>query len=129
MANVRLDSNGVPKASVVEITAPAAHRSTVTAADGGEPGSTSAGVNADGYQHVDFDIDVTLGGTNPMVEVAPLFYDATAAHWFRGESAYYTASGRYRLRVEARGGLVYLQVVALTGTSPTLSLSAWASLS
>ena len=129
MANVRLDSNGVPKGAVVEPTAPAAHRSTVTAVDGSDPGSTASGVNAEGYQHVDFDVSVTLGGTNPMVEVAPLFYDATAALWFRGDSAYYTATGRYRLRVEARGTLVFLQVVALTGTSPTLSLSAWASLS
>ena len=129
MANVRIDSNGVPKGAVVETTAPAAHRSGVTAVDGSDPGSTSLGVNADGYQHVDFDISVTLGGTNPMVEVAPLFYDATAALWFRGDSAYYTATGRYRLRVEARGTIVFLQVVALTGTSPTLSLSAWASLS
>ena len=129
MANVRLDSNGVPKGAVVEPTAPAAHRSAVTAADGGDPGSTALGVNADGYQHVDFDVGVTLGGTNPMVEVAPVFYDATAALWFRGDSAYYTTTGRYRLRVEARGGLVFLQVVALTGASPTLSLSAWASLS
>lgn len=126
MADVRLDENGVPKGAVVELTAPVAHRSGVTAADGGEPGALSDGVDAEGYQHVDFDLDVTLGGTNPMVEVAPLFHDATAGHWFRGDSAYYTGSGRYRLRVEARGGVVFLQVVALTGTSPTLSLSAWA---
>ncbi|MEI7925826.1 MAG: hypothetical protein WCI61_06535 [Chloroflexota bacterium] len=129
MADVRLDHNGVAKGAVIELTAPVAHRSGVTAADGGEPGSTSLGVNADGYQHIDFDVDVTLGGTLPMVEVAPLFYDATAAHWFRGESSYYTATGRHRLRVEARGGVVFLQVVSLTGTSPTLSLSVWASCS
>ena len=129
MANVRIDSNGVPKGAVFETTAPAAHRTNVTAVDSGEPGSTSAGVNAEGYALVDFDVNVTLGGTNPMVEVAPLFYDVTAAHWFRGESSYFTASGRYRLRVEARGTIVYLQVVSLTGTAPTLSLSAWASLS
>ncbi len=129
MANVRIDSNGVPKGAVFETTAPAAHRSSVTAVDSGQPGSTSAGVNAEGYAHVDFDIDVTLGGTDPMVEVAPLFHDATAGNWFRGESSYFTASGRYRLRVEARGTIVYLQVVSLTGTAPTLSLSAWASLS
>jgi len=129
VADVRLDDNGVPKGAVIELTAPVAHRSAVTAADGGEPASVADGVDAEGYQHVDFDIDVTLGGTTPMVEVAPLFYDATAAHWFLGESAYYTATGRHRLRVEARGGVVFLQVVALTGTSPTLSLSAWASCS
>ena len=129
MANVRIDNNGVPKGAVFELTAPAAHRTSVTAVDGSEPGSVASGVNADGYAHVDFDIDVTLGGTDPMVEVAPLFYDATSTHWFRGESAYFTATGRYRLRADARGAVVFLQVVSLTGTSPTLSLSAWASLS
>ena len=129
MADVRLDDNGVPKGAVIELTAPVLHRDEVTAADGDEPEAASDGVNAEGYQHIDFDIDVTLGGTTPMVEVAPLFYDATAEHWFQGESAFYTATGRHRLRVEARGGIVFLQVVSLTGTSPTLSLSAWASCS
>ena len=68
MANVRIDNNGVPKGAVFELTAPAAHRTSVTAVDSSEPGSVASGVNADGYAHVDFDIDVTLGGTDPMVE-------------------------------------------------------------
>lgn len=114
MANVRIDNNGVPKGAVFELTAPTAHRSSVTAVDASEPASVGLGVNADGYAHVDFDVDVTLGGTDPMVEVAPLFYDATSTHWFRGQSAFFTASGRYRLRAEARGAVVFLQVVALT---------------
>lgn len=129
MANVRIDENGVAKGAVFEHTVPAVHRSNVTAVDGVDPGSPSAGVDAAGYEAVDFDLDVTLGGTNPMVEVAPIYYDATAALWFKGESAFFTASGRYRLRAAARGGIAYLKVVALTGTSPTLDLDAWTALS
>lgn len=128
MANVRIDANGVPKGAVWEQTAPVAHRTSVTAADGSDPAS-SAGIATDGYQAVDFDIDVTLGGTDPMVEVAPIYYDATASAWFRGASAFFTATGKYRVRAEARGALAYLKVVALTGTSPTLALNAWAALS
>ena len=128
MTDVRLDSNGVPKAAVFEASTPVVHRISVTAVDSSEP-SVSAGVDASGFEFVDFDLDVTLGGTTPAVEVAPLHYDATAAHWFRGASTLFTASGRYRFRVEARGGVVFLDVVALTGTSPTLSLNVWASLS
>lgn len=127
MADVRIDANGVPKAAVFEQTAPAAHRASVTAVDGGDPASTALGVASEGYRYVDFDVAVTLGGGDPLVEVAPLFYDATSETWFLGESSYFTSSGRYRLRVETRGAVVFLQVVSLSGTSPALSLSAWAS--
>jgi hypothetical protein len=111
MANVRIDASGVPKAPVIEQTTPASHRTGVTAVDGADPAS-SAGVSTDGYQVIDFDLDVTLGGTNPAVEVAPT-------------SATYGATGKYRLRAEARGATVYLKVIALTGTAPTLSLNVW----
>lgn len=129
MANVRIDQNGVPKHAVFEQTAPVVHRSGVTAVDGSDPVGATSGVASDGYAAVDFDVDVTLGGTNPMVEVAPIYHDATSNTWFRGESAFFTSSGRYRVRAETRGATVYLKVLALTGTSPTLSMSAWASLS
>lgn len=127
MADVRIDDNGVPKAAVFEQTAPAAHRVAVTAVDAADPASVDLGVASEGYRYVDFDVAVTLGGTDPLVEVAPLYYDATSDTWFRGASQFFVASGRYRVRVEARGAVVFLQVVALDGTSPTLSLSAWAS--
>ena len=126
MPNVRIDENGVPKGAVYEQTAPAVHRSGVTAVDASDPAGAAAGVACAGFEVVDFDLAITLGGTNPMVEVAPLFYDATANQWFAGAPAFFTASARSRLRVEARGAIVFLKVVALTGTSPTLNLSAWA---
>ncbi|MEZ4501745.1 MAG: hypothetical protein R3C39_03900 [Dehalococcoidia bacterium] len=127
MANVRIDENGVAKGVVFEHTAPAVHRSNVTAVDGSDPAS-SAGVDTAGFEAVDFDLDVTLGGTDPLVEVAPIYFDATADAWFKGESAFFNSSGRFRVRAEGRGAVTYLKVVALTGTSPTLDLDAWASL-
>ena len=128
MANVRIDANGVPKGAVWEQTVPVAHRTNVIAADGADP-AQGAGVVTEGYKVVDFDLDITLGGTDPAVEVAPIYYDVTAAAWFRGTSTTYTATGRYRLRANARGALTYLKVVALTGTAPTLVLNAWAAMS
>src|SRR5689334_20583412 len=125
MTDVRLDSNGVPKAAVFDAATPVVHRSGVSAVDVSEP-DVEDGVDASGYERIAFDLDITLGGTTPGVEVAPTFYDATADHWFRGDSAFYGVNGRYRLDVEARGALVFLEVVALTGTSPTLDLDVWA---
>ena len=100
----------------------------MTAVDGSDPASVAAGIDGDGCGAVDFDVDVTLGGTNPLVEVAPIYYDATANAWFRGESAFFAQSGRYRVRAETRGAVSYLKVISLTGASPTLALNAWASL-
>jgi len=125
MPNVRIDENGVPKAAVFEQAAPVAHRTGVTAVDSAAP-DVEDGVDAAGFEHVDFDLDVTLGGEDPLLEVTPLFYNATADAWFRGEPAYFTATGRHRLRTPARGGIVFLAVTALQGDTPTLDLDAWA---
>jgi len=126
MANVRIDDNGIAKGDVFEHQPPVVHRTAVTAVDAADPASPAAGVATDGFRFVDFDIDVTLGGTDPLVEVAPLFYDATADAWFAGASMFVAESGRSRVRVEALGDVTYLSVRSLSGTAPTLSLSAWA---
>lgn len=128
MPNVRIDENGVPKAAVFEQSAPTAHRTGVTAVDSADPEVEDA-LDAAGFAHIDFDVDVTLGGADLLVEVTPLYYGATADAWFRGESAFFTATGRYRLRADARGARVFLAVTALEGDTPTLDLDAWASLS
>lgn len=129
MADVRIDANGVPKGAVIEQVGAVLHRSGVTEVDAGDPVSASDGVDAAGFLAVDFDLDVTLGGTDPLLEVTPLFLDAVAESWFRGESAFFTSSGRYRLRTEARGATVFLAVTALEGDTPTLDLDVWASVS
>ncbi len=128
MPNARIDDNGVPKAAVYEQTAPILHRDGVDAVDAGDPDNADA-VDAAGFEHVDFDLDVTLGGDDPLLSVVPLYYSAGADGWFSGESAYFAESGRYRLRVAARGARVFLAVAALEGDTPTLDLDVWASLS
>ncbi len=129
MADVRIDANGVPKGAVVEQVGTVLHRSAVTEVDEGDPASASDGVDASGFVAVDFDLDVTLGGDAPLLEVTPLFLSGVTEAWFRGEPAYFTSSGRYRLRTEARGATVFLAVTALEGDEPTLDLDVWASLS
>jgi len=129
MANVRIDANGVPKAPVYEQSTPVAHRTGVTEPDASDPEDAADGIDCAGFEAVDFDLDVTLGGTGAMAEVAAIHYDATADAWFAGESAFLTASGRYRLRAHVRGATVFLKVVAITGDTPTLDLDAWAVLS
>jgi hypothetical protein len=128
MPNARIDDNGVPKAAVYEHTTPVLHRDGVDAVDAGDPDEADA-VDAAGFEHVDFDLDVTLGGDDPLLSVVPLYYSAGADGWFGGDAAYFTESGRYRLRVAARGARVFLAVAALDGDEPTLDLDVWASLS
>lgn len=128
MANVRIDDNGIAKGDVFEHRPAVLHRSGVTAVDVTDPASPAEGVEVDGFRFIDFDVDVTLGGTDPLVEIAPMFYDAAADAWFAGAASFVAQSGRSRLRVEALGSVTYLQVRSLSGTAPTLSLSVWASL-
>lgn len=126
MANVRLDENGIPKAPVYEGTAPALHRSGVSAVDSADPASSAAGVDCAGYQFCRFDITLSgTGFTNLTVQV--LFWNPRQNLWFGGASREFTATGRHALAVEARGVIIFLKVVAAQATS--FSLSADGSLS
>lgn len=82
MPNARIDDNGVPKGAVYEQTVPVLHREGVDDIDEGDPEPGDA-IDAAGYEHLDFDLDVTLGGDEPLLEVTALYYDATADGWFR----------------------------------------------
>lgn len=125
MPNVRIDENGVPKSPVFEQAAPVLHRDGVTGVDEGAPVLADA-VDASGFEHIDFDLDIALGGTDPLLEVTPLFHGSVADAWFRGEPSFFTEGGRFRVRVAARGARVFLAVTALEGETPTLDLDAWA---
>jgi hypothetical protein len=81
---------------------------------------------ADGYEAVDFDIDVTLGRTIPMAQVAPIYYNATAGGRFRRQSVLLPRGGIGCAL--ARGARTHLRAVALTVANPTLTLHVWASL-
>jgi hypothetical protein len=120
MANVRIDQNGVPKAPVYESTTPAVHRTAVTAVDATDPEDTSGAVDCSGYQHCRFDLDLTGTGFQSL-EVQALFWNARQSLWFAGASRTFTTTGRHSFLVEARGGVLFLKVVAFSGTSFSLN--------
>lgn len=119
MPNVRIDANGLPKGPVFEATAPAVHRSGVTAVDAADPSDASGAVNAAGYQHCRFDITITGSGFQSLT-VQAIFWNPRQSLWFGGASCQFTSTGRHAFQVEARGGTVFLKVTAFSGTSFTL---------
>jgi len=132
VANVRIDSQGVPKGPVYEETTPILHRSDLTAADLSDPTSASDGLDCSGYRNVRFDVD-TSGSTNlTALKVQLLVWDATAGKYFRGGERSFgqeelTANPIPSLEAEVRGATVFLKVVSATAAS--LSISVYASLS
>lgn len=97
--------------------------------------ATSAGIDCVGYEGVDFDCKLKLGGTTPVIELTPIHYDSVDAQWYAGESVFWTGTayadtfirGKLRIRTIAKGAIAFLQVRSLTGTTPTMLLSVWAS--
>jgi hypothetical protein len=132
VANVRIDSQGVPKGPVYEETTPILHRSGLTAADPSDPTSTSGGLDCSGYRNIRFDVD-TSGSTDlTALKVQLLVWDATAAKYFRGGERSFgqqelAANPIPSLEAEVRGATVFLKVVSATAAS--LLVSVYASLS
>ncbi len=121
MANVRLDQNGIPKAPVYEMTAPAVHRSAVTAVDSVDPADTSGAVDCAGYEYCRFDVTITGEGLTSL-EVQVIVWNSRQSKWFGGASRSFTATGQYALAVpDVRGSVVFLKVTAFSGTSFSLS--------
>ena len=121
MANVRLDQNGIPKAPVYEMTAPAAHRSAVVAVDTGDPADTSGAIDCAGYEYCRFDIEITGEGLTSL-DVQVIVWNSRQSEWFGGASRRFTAVGRYALAVpDVRGSVIFLKVTAFSGTSFSLS--------
>ncbi|MBI2171758.1 MAG: hypothetical protein HYU30_07035 [Chloroflexi bacterium] len=120
MPNVRLDQNGVPMGPAYSPLSPVVHRSGVTAVDASDPADTSGAVDCGGFQECRFDITITGTGFTSL-EVAALFWNARQSKWFAGASRLFTSTGQHALSVEARGGIVYLKVVAFSGASFSLS--------
>ena len=132
MANVRIDSQGVPKGPVYEETTPILHRSGLTAADPSDPASASEGLNCTGYRNVRFDVDTSGSTELTALKVQLLVWDATAAKYFRGGERSFgqeelAANPIPSLEAEVRGATVFLKVVSATAAS--LSISVYASLS
>jgi len=124
MANVRIDSQGVPKGPVYEEMTPILHRSDLTAADPSDPTSASDGVDCSGYRNVRFELTA--------LKVQLLVWDVTAGKYFRGgehsfDQEELAANPIPSLEAEVRGATVFLKVVSATAAS--LSISVYASLS
>ena len=121
MANVRLDANGQPKGFVYELTAPAVHRSSVTAVDASDPPDTSGAVDCAGYHQCRFDL--TIGGVGfQYLDVQVIFWHSRQSVWCGGGSRRFEATGGYSLIVDARGAIIFLKVTAFSGTSFTLDV-------
>ena len=119
MANVRIDQNGVPIGPIYIPLAPVAHRSSVTAVDASDPADTTGAVDCTGFQECRFDIALT-GTALTSLEVEVIFWNSRQSKWFAGASRVFTATGQHALTVEARGTIIYLKVVAFSGTSFSL---------
>ncbi|MDP2948696.1 MAG: hypothetical protein Q8P22_04080 [Chloroflexota bacterium] len=132
MANVRIDSQGVPKGPIYEETTPILHRSGLTAVDAADPTSASQGLDCAGYRNVRFDVDTTGSSGLTALKVQLLVWNATSGKYFRGAERSFAAADLAAnpipsLEAEVRGAIVFLKVVSATATS--LVVSVYASLS
>jgi len=121
MANVRIDQNGLAKGPVYEPTAPAVHRSGVTAVDASDPADPSGGIDGQGYEYCRLDVSITGTGFTSL-DVQVIFWNSRQSLWFGGAATQFTATGRYALAVpDVRGSIIFLKVTAFSGTSFSLS--------
>ena len=101
-------------------TKPELHRSSVTAVDATDPADTSGAVDTKGYKECRFDI--TIEGVNfQSLEVQALFWNPRQANWWGGGRRTFTSTGQHALVVDSRGAIIFLKVIAFSGTSFSLS--------
>ncbi len=129
MADVRIDTRGVPKAPVYEEATTVLHRQALTAADSSDPTARSVGVDCAGYRRIRFDIDATGSAGLTALKVQVLNWNAAAGKYFRGagrefSEAELTANSLPALEAEVRGATVFLKVVSATATSLLLNVYA-----
>jgi hypothetical protein len=129
VADVRIDTRGVPKAPVYEEAATVLHRQALTAPDGSDPASVSVGVDCAGYRRVRFDIDASGSTGLTALEVQILNWNAAAAKYFRGAVREFSqeelaANAIPALEAEVRGAVVFLRVVSATAGSLLLNVYA-----
>ncbi len=121
MSNVRLDQNGVPKGPAYDGTAPAVHRSGITAVDASDPANDSGAIDPAGYEECR--LDLALSGVALIsLEVQALFWNSRQGAWFGGAKRQFTTTGSYSLAAQCRGQKVFLKVTAFTGTSFSLNV-------
>jgi hypothetical protein len=97
-------------------TQPKVHRSNVTSVDAADPTGTSGAVDTKGYKECRFDI--TVAGTGfQSLEVQALFWNPRQNLWWGGGKRVFSTVGRHALVVDARGAVIFLKVITLSGTS------------
>jgi len=129
MADVRIDTRGVPKAPVYEEAPTVLHRQAVTAADSSDPTSGSVGVNCTGYRRVRFDVDTSGSSGLTALKVQVLNWNGGAGKYFRGAEREFNQQELSQnplpaLEAEVRGATVFLKVVS--ASAATLSLNVYA---
>jgi hypothetical protein len=129
VADVRIDTRGVPKAPVYEEAATVLHRQALTAPDGSDPTSAGVGVDCGGFRRVRFDIDASGSTGLTALEVQILNWNAAAEKYFRGAAREFTqeelaANAVPALEAEVRGATVFLKLVSATAGSLLLNVYA-----
>jgi len=129
VADVRIDTRGVPKAPVYEEAPTVVHRPALSSPDTDDPLSVSVGVNCAGYRRVRFDIDTTGSNGLTALKVQILNWNSSAGKYFRGAEREFNQQELSQnplpaLEAEARGAVVFLKVVSASAT--TLSLNVYA---
>ena len=129
MADVRIDTRGVPKAPVYEEAATVLHRQALTAPDGSDPASAGVGVDCAGFRRVRFDVDASGSTGLTALEVQILNWNAAAGKYFRGAAREFSqaelaANAVPALEAEVRGATVFLKVVSATAGSLLLNVYA-----
>jgi len=129
VADVRIDTRGVPKAPVYEEAAIVLHRQALTTPDSSDPTSAGAGVDCAGFRRVRFDI--YAGGSTGLtaLKVQILNWNAAAGKYFRGAAREFTqaelaANAVPALEAEVRGATVFLKVVSATAGGLLLNVYA-----
>ncbi len=129
MADVRIDTRGVPKAPVYEEGAIILHRQSLTVPDSSDPTSASVGVDCVGFRRVRFDIDASGSAALTALKVQILNWNAAAGRYFRGAAREFSqaelaANAVPALEAEVRGARVFLKVVSATAGSLLLNVYA-----
>ena len=129
MADVRIDTRGVPKAPVYEEAATVLHRQALTTPDSSDPISASVGVDCAGFRRVRFDIDASGSTALTALKVQILNWNAAVGKYFRGAAREFSqaelaANAVPALEAEVRGARIFLKVVSATAGSLLLNVYA-----
>jgi hypothetical protein len=117
LADVRIDTRGVPKGPVYEEAATVLHRQALTSVDESDPASAAVGVNCAGYRRVRFDIDASGSSGLTGLKVQILSWNPDAGKYFRGAEREFSEQELSEnplpaLEAEVRGATVFLKLVS-----------------